>query len=426
MQQVSYKDFSASLHDSLFAQRIPINGTIEITRRCPLSCLHCYNNLPVQDQAARSSELSYEEHRRIVDEIAEAGCLWLLYTGGEIFARKDFLDIYTHAKRQGLLITLFTNGTLITPKIADHLTRYRPFGIEITLYGRTKETYERLTGVPGSYDKCLQGIHLLMERKLPLKLKTVAVTVNKHEVWDMKRFAEEELGLEFKFDAMMNPRIDCSQSPLAVRLSAEEAVLLDLQDPGRIESWKKFGSMFNGPVHSAGHDTEVYHCGGGLSSFAVDPQGQMSICVLSQVDKYDLRSGTFKNGWEHFLLNARRKKTTMLTKCASCHIKAICGMCPANGELENGHAEKPVDFLCQAAHLRAHLLGFAIPAHGDCEYCEGGNKHADLVRSVTALRSGNLQRAQPTLARDVLPILSEQATSGGCSSGGCRSCNAAG
>ena len=79
--------------------------------------------------------------------------------------------------------------------------------------------------------------------KASLKLKTVAVTVNKHEIWEMKRFAEEELGLEFKFDAMMNPRIDCSQSPLTVRLSAEEAVLLDLQDPNRIEEWKQFGSI---------------------------------------------------------------------------------------------------------------------------------------------------------------------------------------
>ncbi len=425
MEQLSYRDFSARLHDSLATQRIPMTGSIEVTRRCPLTCVHCYNNLPIAD-AARHTELTTEEHHRIVDEIVEAGCLWLLYTGGEVFARRDFLDIFTYAKQQGLLVTLFTNGTLVTPAIADHLSRHRPFAIEITLYGRSEETYERLTGVPGSYAKCLQGIRLLMERGLPLKLKTVAVTINKHEIWEMKRFAEEDLGLEFKFDAMMNPRIDCSQSPLTVRLSAEEAVLLDLQDPGRIQSWKQFGSIFNGPVHSSGNDTEVYHCGGGLSSFAIDPQGQMSICVLSHVDKYDLRNGSFKEGWEHFLLNARRKKTTMLTKCSNCHIKAVCGMCPANGELENGHAEKPVDFLCQAAHLRANLLGFAVPPHGDCEYCEGGSRHADLMRSVDSLRSGDLQLPRPAAASEVLPILPEQKTSGGCSSGGCRSCSTAG
>ncbi len=108
--------------------------------------------------------------------------MWLLFTGGEIFARKDFLDIYTHAKKRGLLITLFTNGTQITPAIADYLADWRPFAIEITLYGRTRETYERLTRVPGSFDRCMRGIRLLKERGLPLKLKTVAVTINRHEM----------------------------------------------------------------------------------------------------------------------------------------------------------------------------------------------------------------------------------------------------
>ena len=201
------------------------------------------------DREARSGELSYEEHCRIVDEITEAGCFWLLYTGGEIFARKDFLDIYTYAKQKGLLITLFTNGTLITPEIADYLVEWRPFSIEITLYGRTRETYEKLTGIPGSYDRCMRGIQLLMERNLPLELKTVAVSITKHEIWEMKRWVEEDLGLKFKFDAMINPRIDCSHSPLATRLKPAEVVALDLKDPKRKAEWVKHTQASIDRVH---------------------------------------------------------------------------------------------------------------------------------------------------------------------------------
>src|ERR1044072_107466 len=195
---VNYGKFSADFQKKLVGthkdgQQLPVNGTIEVTRRCPLECAHCYNNLPMNDTNARRGELTFEEHCRLVDEIVEAGCFWLLYTGGEIFARRDFLDIYTYAKSKGLIITLFTNATMITEKIADYLVQYRPFSIEVTLYGRTKETYEQLTGIPGSYEKCLRGIELLRERKLPLKLKTVALTINKHEVYDMKRFALEEI-----------------------------------------------------------------------------------------------------------------------------------------------------------------------------------------------------------------------------------------
>src|SRR3977135_1746814 len=121
MGTLSYAAFSASLQNRLSTRRVPLNGTIEVSRRCPLTCLHCYNNLPMNDREARDRELDYDEHCRLLDELADAGCLWILYTGGEIFARRDFLDIYTYAKKKGFIITLFTNGTLVTQRIAHHL-----------------------------------------------------------------------------------------------------------------------------------------------------------------------------------------------------------------------------------------------------------------------------------------------------------------
>ena len=301
METVSYGAFSQTMHRQVMADTVPLSATIEVTRRCPLTCAHCYNNLSMHDQAARQGELTYAEHCRILDEMAEAGCLWLLYTGGEILARRDFLDIYTHAKKQGFLITLFTNGTMVTPRVADHLVRWRPFAIEITLYGRTKQTYERLTGIPGSYEHCLRGIDLLLERGLPLKLKSVGVTLNKHELEDMQQFAEAELGVEFKFDTMMTPRLDASQSPLAVRLTPEECVELDLQTPKRMDEWRVFQAEQAGRVHTSETNDALYQCGGGVTSFAVSPSGHMSICVLSQNDRYDLRTGSVREGWEQFL-----------------------------------------------------------------------------------------------------------------------------
>lgn len=411
-----YQDFSAYLHDRMAEERVAASAAIEITHRCPLECAHCYNNLPMGDLDAKRGELTYDEHCRILDEMAEAGCLFLLYTGGEIFARKDFLDIYTYAKKKGFLITLFTNGNLITPKIADYLVEWRPFSIEITLYGATKETYERLTGIPGSYDRCMRGIHLLLDRKLPLALKTVAISINKHEIGEMKKLCEG-LGVSFKFDAMMNPRIDCSQSPLAVRLQPWEVVKMDIEDPDRVADWQDFAARF-APGKVAENPEEVYHCGGGVNGFAIDPEGKMSICVLSHMDSYDLRRGTFREGWEYFLRQVRSKKITRVTKCTHCGIRAVCGMCPANGELENGDPEKPVDFLCHVAHLRAAAMNFPVPPHGDCEYCEGGSKYSALLDSLDALQKRRSEKWMDFGAsHDPFPILSERRNlSGGCSS----------
>jgi MoaA/NifB/PqqE/SkfB family radical SAM enzyme len=210
LEIVDYSSWSLGVKQRIGGRRVPLAGTIELTRRCNHHCRHCYNNLPAGDSKALAEELNTDELLRILDELAASGCVWLLFTGGEILLRPDFPEIYVYAKERGFLITLFTNGTLITPQLADELARRRPFSIEITLYGATPETYERVTGVPGSFSRCLQGISHLRDHGLPLKLKSMVLTLNRQEVWDMKRLADEDLGLPFRFDAMLNPRCDCS------------------------------------------------------------------------------------------------------------------------------------------------------------------------------------------------------------------------
>jgi radical SAM protein with 4Fe4S-binding SPASM domain len=386
MEIQEYADWSLGVHQRLGGNRVPFSGTIELTRRCNNQCAHCYNNLCINDQNARQRELSYAEWCNIIDEIATAGCLWLLMTGGEIFLRKDFLDIYTYAGQKGLLISLFTNGTLITPEIADYLVERPPFSIEITLYGRTRHTYERVSGVPGSFERCMRGIRLLMERDLPLKLKTMALTLNKHEIRQMKQFAEAELGLEFKFDPIINPRCDGSQGPLDVRLTPAEVVEFDLQDPVRITEWNEFCDKFNGHDLCPEQADMLWKCGGGQNSFAIDPYGRLRMCILSFSDDYDLRRGSFQEGWEQFLYEIRQRKITSHTKCISCNIIDMCGMCPANAELECMDAETPVDFLCQVAHLRAYSLGMPVEPHGECEYCEGGSRYDVMLTTVEKLK----------------------------------------
>ena len=419
MEQLSYGAFSADLHQRQSGKRAPMQVSIEVTRRCPLECQHCYNNLPMGDQAARSREMTTEEHFKMLDELVEMGCFWLLYTGGEIFARKDFLEIYTYAKKKGFLITLFTNGTMITEKIADYLVEWPPFAIEITLYGRTRETYEALTMIPGSYDRCLRGIKFLRERGLPLKLKTVATSINKHEITAMRQFAEEELGVEFKMDGQINPRIDCSQSPLAVRLTPEEVVALDMHAPKGQSEYRRLAKRdLESPPNLAQNDS-VYFCGGGMNGFAINAYGEMGICVISQQETFDVRQFRLKQVWEHSLHEVRTRKRTRVTKCRECRIQSLCGMCPANGEMENGDRESPVAFLCQVAHLRAATIGVQVPSHGECEFCVGGSEHDALQDSAHRIRTKEIDVESWVGPQQNFPILNNMIASGSC--GNCGS-----
>ena len=419
MNVATYADLSRSIHEHYSGQRAPLEVSIEVTRRCPLDCLHCYNNLPMGDLQARRRELSTEEHFKLLDELAQLGCLWLLYTGGEIFARKDFLEIYTYAKKKGFLITLFTNGTLIGERTADYLRQWPPFAIEITLYGRTRKTYEALTGIPDSYERCLRGIALLRDRGLPLKLKTVPTTVNKHEVLAMRQFAEEELHLEFKFDSLINPRIDCSQSPLAVRLSPEEVVALDLHSSKVAAEFRKLAEQEAKHPPALANIETTYSCGGGMNSFAIDPYGHMSICVLSHQETYDIRSGSVEDGWKQFLLRVRTRARKTISKCVSCRLHSLCSMCPANGELENGDPESPVEFLCEVAHLRAMSLGLQAPPHGECDFCPGGRSYSAVMESAQRIISKEIDVGEWTNPPMLFPILDNQSLSPGAACGGC-------
>src|SRR3989337_1573505 len=186
ISQMKYAQFSLRLQGKVSSKRIPISGTLEITSNCNLKCVHCY---VVPNK--RGNELSTKEVFRLFDELAVEGCLWLLITGGEPLVRPDFEKIYVRAKEKGFLITLFTNATLISPRIADLLQEFPPFSIETSIYGASKETYERVTKVKDSFEKFLHGVNLLLERSLPLKLKTMILNFNKQELPAIKAFAND-------------------------------------------------------------------------------------------------------------------------------------------------------------------------------------------------------------------------------------------
>jgi len=144
----------------------------------------------------------------------------------------------------------------------------------------------------------------------------------------------------------------------------------------------------------------------------------MGICVISQQETFSARESGVQQVWENALLGLRSRKRTQLTKCIQCQIQSLCGMCPANGEMETGNRETPVEFLCHVAHLRAAAVGVQVPPHGECDFCAGGSRQLELEESSRRIVSGEIDVESWTGPQQLFPILGNlpaESACGGCS-----------
>lgn len=341
-----YSDFSEKIHNRALQKRIPSNGALELTLRCNLECQHCYRYI---DSSLK--ELNFKEICHLLDQFADEGCLWLLLTGGEPLIRNDFIEIYRYAKNKGFILTLFTNGTLITPYIADFLSEYRPFNVEISLYGATTPVYEEVTRIKGSFKRCINGIDLLLSRNIPLQLKTMVTKLNHNELQLMKGLAKE-LGLLFRYDFDINPRLDGNKYPCELRLSPSEVIEMEMGDEKRLKEFMNLYKNFSGREKSG----KLYNCGAGNASFHVDPYGRMSLCVIAREPSFDLRKTPFSKVWNEYFPEILQREYSDIYKCGKCEIFSLCSQCAGWGLLENKQEEYIVPYLCELTSLRAKTL----------------------------------------------------------------------
>ena len=266
----------------------PLSCQWEITCRCNLRCVMCYTDCFNRADKIRE-ELTTDQILRIMDELADAGCLELCLTGGEPLARPDFFDLYDHAVAKGFLVTLFSNGTLITDAVADRLAALLPHRVEISLHGFTQQSFEAITQGHQSYARCMNAIRLLIERRVPLVIKTTAMTLNRKEILDIKRYVQNLGSVGYKLGEDMRPALDGSDGPFRFSLTPEEVEALNRQDPQLSHETCQRESVPAPP------------CRSGMRSFHIDAYGCLQLCSGNRIQGYDLRHGSFKEGFYEYL-----------------------------------------------------------------------------------------------------------------------------
>ena len=351
---------------------------LELTERCNNNCIHCCINLPAGDLTARAREMTTDQVRGILRQAADLGCIEVRFTGGEPLLRPDFEELYLSARRLGMKVRLFTNGRLVTPRLADLFAQIPARApIEITVYGMRPESYDAVAQTPGAFAQFRRGIALMRERNVPFVVRGAVLPPNAGEIEEFETWARTLPGMTRRPGYALFYDLRCRRDDEArnerirsLRLSPAQGLAVLTRDPGAYcREMEQFRAQFMGPP-----DRRLFNCGACSGhSACVDAYGRAQPCmgirapelttslVETGPDTVPTRDpAPLAKALEGFTRLRRFSASSLeyLCRCARCSLRGFCLQCPAKSWAEHGDFETPVEHFCDVAHAQARWLGW--------------------------------------------------------------------
>jgi len=322
------------------------------TNACNLRCQHCYQNA---DKPA-VGELSTNQRKQIVDQLDSERAVALAFSGGEPLMRSDFFEVSSYASKKGIYVSLASNGTMISRQVARRLKESGVGYVDVSLDGATPETHESFRGIPGCFEKTLNGIRNLVAEGITT---CVAVTVTKHNLKELPEIIRLAKRLKVKrvivFNFIPTGR---GQAAAGIDLTPveREQMLEKVYDElvkGEIETLCTAPQLARvcltkaaeteqhifAPTHfyAANLDEKVKGladfiggCGAGRIYCAVQPDGLVTPCVFMPVVVGDLKRQGLNEIWRRSpILAALRDREKLKGRCGRCQYRYVCGGCRA-------------------------------------------------------------------------------------------------
>lgn len=349
-----YQVLSTDLSNRLFLQRTPLSGGIELTNKCNFKCVHCYETI---ERDNKLHLFPTEKLLKVIDDLVEMGVISVFLTGGEAMLRSDFDQIYMYLRKKGILTAILTNGSTINEDRCRLFQQYVPRMIDISIYGASEETYEKVTGQKNMFQKVMNNLELLKRYGIPFQLKTVLLSINKHELSSMREIANK-FDVPFKFFTVIRPYNDGDRKPVNYMLSIDEIVQLEQNDEDILNY---FADKKTNRVSSELSERQkmqcTYLCRIAKNSFFISFDGILNGCVRSRRKGFDLLRGNFEEGWEYLQKTFVESKEDKTFKCSKCKIMNYCDFCPGEFEIETGNPTKAPSRICELAHIRHNIFG---------------------------------------------------------------------
>lgn len=353
----------------------------ETTAGCNLECIHC-RRMTVADQLL-PQDLTTGEAFSMIDQISAFARPILVLSGGEPLFRPDIFEIAGHATKQGLIVALATNATMINADIAAKIKSSGVRRVSVSFDGADAATHDIFRG-KGAFDAAVRGINHLHEIGVPTQINT---TVARHNVNQMPETlalarslgavalhlfllvpvgcgvqiaddqqitpAEYETVLNWMYDAEMEGDIElkatCAPHYFRIvrqRQAAERREGIVRQSPQSMRRQRQAG---NGAV-STGHPGTHHHggqpamnamtkgCLAGTGVAFISHRGQVFPCGYLPVEAGNLRNQSLETIWQDSPLFAELRDPDLLQgKCGACEFKRVCSGCRARAFGTGGH-----------------------------------------------------------------------------------------
>jgi len=305
----------------------------EITNECNLRCLHCV----VSAERKHENELSTQEGLALLNEWRDMRVREITFSGGEPLIRKDFFQLAHAARRNNLAISLATNGTLITPAIADELKTLQA-SIQVSLDGSTSEIYSRVRGSEIAFDQAIKGIEILVRAGHEITIGTLISMHNVDDIPNMLKLVQRLGAKRFRLIPFIPNGRGKSNSTLELppeRVKAVYTYLLQQRGKWPFEiAALEFEHTFSEPPHYRIDQTQPSECGGALNYCTVTPIGEVLPChYFEGVTADSVKNQQFSYIWKHsrFLNYFRSLQISDISGyCRQCEWLSVCrGGCKA-------------------------------------------------------------------------------------------------
>lgn len=293
-------------------KKIPILGEFELTANCNFKCSFCYLNHEI-----KNPDLSTEQWKNIFSYASKAGLLFANLTGGELFLRKDFIELYKHLYDLGTRITLFTNGSVISDNVIEVLKKRKPDFIAITIYGHDQDSYASITGNASAFDNVKRNIQKLKESKINVILRTIPIQYIYDRLDAIIQFVKSMDMKLYYFSYVTKPNCFDFQNQ---RLSPDH--LVDFEN--------RIRDAFNYEPAPIRFEEDYKSCVALRASYFINHLGEMQPCALAYEPRRSVLDGdfleTFKSLSKEYLALEKQNpcnNCSLLNQCQTCYARRL-------------------------------------------------------------------------------------------------------